>query len=216
LPKVSIEDSKTEEVAEEARNWQARRIVEWTESYWKQHHAAQWRLSMSEFVSETIKCWKTQIWARVDWQVKQYLRQWTDRRQELLTDALEELDRMKTLRGAQSQWEVTLGSREFKEVELAAMLQKTREIRAHCMRGKEYSQVVERILKHIYKWTNARGQLVWGIEPHRALYEDSKKAILETMKSQSWGDLRFEELITRQSIDEEGCTHSEYRVYRVW
>jgi hypothetical protein len=58
-------------------------------------------------------------------------------------------------------------------VKKATMFQKTKEIRAHCMRAKEYERVVERLCRYIHETTNFRGKKTWKIKNHLKLYGDS-------------------------------------------
>jgi hypothetical protein len=64
-----------------------------------------------------------------------------------------------------------------------------------------------------------------GPRDHLDLYEDSREVILEALKHLIIEDIlrneediekNFKRLIALESIDEEGCTRDEYRVYRVW
>jgi Glu-tRNA(Gln) amidotransferase subunit E-like FAD-binding protein len=89
LPRLSIDDSKAEEVISQAMGGIASQFVAWVNEYWDQNQEILEGISKSEFLEETRKCWQYKKEPSVEYQVKQYLGQWMERRQVELTDAIE-------------------------------------------------------------------------------------------------------------------------------
>jgi hypothetical protein len=170
--------------------------------------------------------WDRNFEGRIHHIVKEYQEQWTEGRQTIMMEGLEEMEKIRRMRNADIYWEDLLRKKEFKALSTTTIKKKAREIRASCMGAEEITNVAMRVWAHIHYIDQGQAEKRQHIRDHLELYEDFKEQILAQLKqialeeSLAAGDelrmIKFKDLVMLQSIDEEGCSHQEYRNYRIW
>jgi hypothetical protein len=222
----SVEDSELEKLREEAIEGIACSFRVWLIDYWCKHQVVCSGIPDGVFVSEAVSQWEFQHREGIEARVKKYLGPWTERRQEIWMEELEEMDKTKSLCKAEGRWHTALKKKEFRDVSLGMMKEKARAIRASCMGSREFETIAMRIWRYIHRWNDEQAGKRQKIRDHLELYEDVKDHRLEQSKELALGELleaggeermnKFKELAMLQSIEEEGCSHEEYRIYHVW
>jgi hypothetical protein len=173
-----------------------------------------------------MSLWRFQNVERMGYVVKEYLGQWTERRHTLWTEQLEQMDKAASVRSAENRWYETLQKKEFKEASLSVMKEKAKEIRANCWTTTKFETVAVRLWKHGRTRQTRQPKIRRVTSEHLNLDQDTKEWILEQLKELVLREVlvsgdgermeKFKDLVMLQSIEEDGCSHEEYRVYHVW
>jgi hypothetical protein len=80
-----------------------------------------WQEHPERFTNETAKRWGQEFSGRVDHIVKKYQEQWTERRQNIMMEELEEMDKTRNMRNAEIRWENLLRKKEFEGMSVTTM-----------------------------------------------------------------------------------------------
>jgi hypothetical protein len=96
IHKWSIEDEDPEKIISEGMFAVDSEIKAWSEEYWRNHEKCH-QISEERFVEETAKRWNYQLGGRIHGEVENYQKQWTDRRQHIMMERLEEMNKCRSI-----------------------------------------------------------------------------------------------------------------------
>jgi hypothetical protein len=217
----SAEDDDPEEIQKQGIERAESKIWKWTGQYWWSHSACQ-QIPVVEFQKGAVRLWKMSTEMRIDRAVTDYQEEWTERRQAILTEELEEMGRSR-MEYVENRWERILQRKEFKAIKPAILKKKAYEIRAEVMVPEEIGKLALKVYRYLCRNRKA-GEDIRG---YLEVYGDLKMEILAQLKAvfvQSLLEVEeehrmeeFKDLLMVQSVEEEECgTHNRHQCYRVW
>jgi hypothetical protein len=104
IQKWSIEDEDPKEIIGDGARRVNKELKSWSAEFWRSHPECQ-QIPKEMFKKETTKHWDRDFGVRIERIVEEYQRQWTERRQTIMMERLEEMDKTKGMRNAEICWE---------------------------------------------------------------------------------------------------------------
>jgi hypothetical protein len=222
LIRWSVEDSESEQIREQGQKEIAEKFQDWLSTYWREHQECK-QIPEERFISDATSLWKFQSVGKIEYRVKTYLKQWTERRQDLLTERLERIDHTPDMFKAERWWKLTMEMKEFREMDRSDPSRKAREIRATCT---GIWNIAAKLWLHARDEDYGQSERRANIRDHLNMYEDIREPTLEILRKLAIEEIlraegeerkgKFQTLLAIESIAEESCSHDECRVYRVW
>jgi hypothetical protein len=175
LQNWSIEESDPKEIRRQGKEMAKEALDKCASKYLFRHEDCQ-ILSLEQFLEETYTRWRREHGGRIDYLIAQYQGQWTERRQAMLTEEVERIDKAKSMVKAEHRWENLLTQPEFKAVDTSVIKRQAREIRANNLKVEDQFNIAQRIVRYLE--VNQRlcgGEKRSDVLQHLEMYRISKK-----------------------------------------